>query len=142
MYQTGAMGIGVLISFMLLANGALQTAFGAATSLLILHATGTVAGLAILLIKRAPLSDGGSVPPYLFFAGALGVLLVFLNNITVASIGLTMTIAFGVLGQLIASGLIDHFGAFGLERRPGDPRKLAGLTFILSGVAIMAWPKG
>ena len=62
MYQTGAMGIGVLISFMLLANGALQTAFGAATSLLILHATGTVAVLAILLIKRAPLSGGRDRP--------------------------------------------------------------------------------
>lgn len=141
MYQASAMAIGVLISFMLMANGALQLAFGPTVSLVIIHATGTAAMVALLLIKRAPLKNLRTVPPYLYFAGALGVVLVFLNNKTVASIGLTMTIAFGVIGQLIVSSVIDHYGIFGLDKRPGNPKKLAGLTLILLGVFIMAWPK-
>ena len=142
MYPASAMAIGVLISFMLLANGALQTAFGATVSLVIIHATGTAAMLAVLLIKRASLKNLDTVSPYLYFAGALGVVLVFLNNKTVASIGLTMTIAFGVIGQLIVSSVIDHYGIFGLEKRPGNPKKIAGLALILSGVLTMAWSKG
>lgn len=142
MYQASAMAIGVLISFMLMANGALQIAFGPTVSLVIIHATGTAAMVAFLLIKRASLKNLDTVPPYLYLAGALGVVLVFLNNKTVASIGLTMTIAFGVIGQLIVSSVIDHYGIFGLEKRPGNPKKLAGLALILSGVFIMAWPKG
>lgn len=142
MYQTSAMVIGVLISFMLMANGALQIAFGPTVSLVIIHATGTLAMIAFLLIKRASLKNLDTVPPYLYLAGALGVVLVFLNNKTVASIGLTMTIAFGVIGQLIVSSVIDHYGIFGLEKRPGNPKKIAGLALILSGVLIMAWPKG
>lgn len=142
MYQASAMAIGVLISFMLLANGALQTAFGATLALLIMHATGTAAMLAILLLKRAALKNLATVSPYLYFSGALGVVLVFLNNKTVAAIGLTMTIAFGVIGQLIVSSVIDHYGVFGLEKRPGNPKKIAGLALILAGVLTMAWPRG
>ncbi len=142
MYQASAMAIGVLISFMLMANGALQVAFGPTVSLVIIHATGTAAMVAFLLIKRASLKNLDTVPPYLYLAGALGVVLVFLNNKTVASIGLTMTIAFGVIGQLIVSSVIDHYGIFGLEKRPGNPKKIAGLALILAGVFIMAWPKG
>lgn len=142
MYQASAMAIGVLISFMLMANGALQIAFGPTVSLVIIHATGTAAMVAFLLIIRASLKNLDTVPPYLYLAGALGVVLVFLNTKTVASIGLTMTIAFGVIGQLIVSSVIDHYGIFGLEKRPGNPKKLAGLALILSGVFIMAWPKG
>ena len=142
MYQASAMAIGVLISFMLLANGALQTAFGATLSLLIVHAMETAAMLAILVIKRAALKNLDTVSPYLYFSGALGVVLVFLNNKTVASIGLTMTIAFGVIGQLIVSSVIDHYGVFGLEKRPGNPKKIAGLALILAGVLTMAWPRG
>ena len=142
MYQASAMAIGVLISFMLMANGALQIAFGPMVSLVIIHATGTAAMIAILMIKRASLKNLDTVPPYLYSAGALGVVLVFLNNKTVAAIGLTMTIAFGVIGQLIVSSVIDHYGIFGLEKRPGTPKKIIGLALILSGVLTMAWPRG
>lgn len=142
MYQVSALAIGVLISVMLLANGALQAAFGAKAALLVIHATGTLAMIPILFLKRAPLKALDCVPPYLFLAGAVGVALVFLNNTTVASIGLTLTIAFGVVGQLIASGIVDRYGLFGLQRRPGNWRKIAGLALILAGVVTMAWPRG
>jgi transporter family-2 protein len=132
------MAIGVLISFMLLANGALQATYGPAVSLLIIHATGALVLLGILKLRRASFKMQERVPLYLFSAGALGVLLVFLNNLTVASLGLTLTIALGVVGQLCVSGVIDHYGLFGLSRRPVNPKKLAGLLLILAGIAVMA----
>ena len=142
MYRTSAMAVGALISLMLMANGALQVAFGPATSMVILHATGTAVLIILLLAKRASFVRSEAVPAYLFLSGALGVLLVFLNNTTVAAIGLTQTIALGVIGQLVVSSLVDHYGLFGLEKRAWNPRKIAGLTLILSGVAVMTGTQG
>lgn len=137
MNQAGAIGIGVLISLMLLVNSALQQAFGAVWSLLIIHAIGTVVLAAILLLGRRGFAGAGRVPPLLWSAGALGVVLVFLNNRTVGAIGLSLTIALGVVGQLIVSSIVDHFGLFGMTRRRADPRKLLGLAVMLAGIAVM-----
>ena len=93
MYQASAMAIGTLITLMLFANGSLQTAFGASRSLVIIHATGTLAVLVYLLAKRASFKTTEKIKPYLYLSGARGVLLVFFNITTVSSIGLTLTIA-------------------------------------------------
>lgn len=139
MNQASAIGIGVLISLMLMANGALQTSYGGAIALLVIHATGATALLLLLWVRRKSFKTRERVPLYLFSAGAIGVALVSINNTTVASIGLTLTIALGVVGQLILSALIDQYGLFGLARRPSDARKVLGYALIGTGIAVMAW---
>lgn len=139
MYQASAMAIGTLITLMLFANGNLQTAFGASRSLLIIHATGTLAVLLYLLVKRASFKAREPIKPYLYLAGAMGVLLVFFNITTVSSIGLTMTIALGLVGQIVASSVVDHYGLFALEKRRWNMKKLSGFTLIAAGIAVMAW---
>lgn len=135
------MAIGTLITLMLFANGSLQTAFGTSPSLVIIHATGTVAVLAYLLIKRASFKAREKIKPYLYLSGALGVLLVFFNISTVTAIGLTLTIALGLVGQVVASSVVDHYGLFGLEKRRWNFKKLAGFALIAAGIAVIAWPK-
>lgn len=142
MYPTSAMAIGSLVSLMLFANGSLQLAFGATLSIVILHAIGTVILIFFLFLKRASFKTTEKINPYLFSAGALGVVLVFINNTTVTSIGLTLTIAFGIVGQIIASSFVDYYGLFGLEKRRGNPKKIVGFVLISAGIAVMAWPKG
>ena len=141
MYSTSAMAIGSLISLMLFANGALQMAFGATLSVVILHAIGTVILIFLLFFKRASFEKTERINPVLYSAGALGVGLVVINNSTIATIGLTMTIAFGIVGQLVASSIIDHYGWFDLQKRRGNPKKLIGFLLILAGIAVMAWPR-
>ena len=142
MYPTSAMVIGSLISLMLFANGSLQLAFGATLSIVIIHAIGTVILIFVLFFKRASFKTTEKINPYLFFAGALGVVLIFINNSTVASIGLTLTIALGIVGQLVVSSFIDHYGLFNLEKRRGNPKKMFGFVLISAGIVVMAWPKG
>ena len=141
MYQASAMAIGTLITLMLFANGNLQTAFGTSRSLVIIHATGTLAVLVYLLAKRASFKTTEKVKPYLYLSGALGVLLVFFNITTVTSIGLTLSIALGLVGQIIASSVVDHYGLFALEKRRWNMRKLSGFALIAAGIAVMSWPK-
>lgn len=133
------MAIGTLISLMLFANGSLQTAFGASRALVIIHATGTLAVLLFLLVKHASFKTREPVKPYLYLAGAMGVLLVYFNVTTVSSIGLTMTIALGLVGQIIASSVVDHYGLFALEKRRWNMKKLSGFALITAGIAVMAW---
>ena len=141
MYQASAMAIGTLITLMLFANGSLQTAFGASRSLVIIHATGTLAVLIYLLMKRASFKTTEKIKPYLYLSGVMGVLLVFFNITTVTAIGLTLTIALGLVGQIIASSVVDHYGLFALEERRWNMKKLSGFALIAAGIAVMAWPK-
>ena len=135
------MAIGTLITLMLFANGSLQTAFGASRSLVIIHATGTLAVLVYLMARRASFKTMEKIKPYLYLSGVMGVLLVFFNITTVSSIGLTLTIALGLVGQIIASSVVDHYGLFALEKRRWNMKKLSGFALIAAGIAVMAWPK-
>jgi len=141
MYQASAMVIGTLITLMLFANGALQTAFGTSRSLVIIHTTGTIVLMAFLLAQRASFKAREHINPFLYSAGAPGVLLVFFNVTTVTSIGLTMSIALGLVGQIVASSLVDHYGLFALEKRRANIKKVAGFALIMAGIAVMAWPR-
>lgn len=141
MYQASAMAIGTLITLMLFVNGSLQTTFGTSRSLVIIHATGTLAVLVYLLAKRASFKTSEKIKPYLYLSGALGVLLVFFNITTVTSIGLTLSIALGLVGQIIASSVVDHYGLFALEKRRWNMKKLSGFALIAAGIAVMSWPK-
>jgi transporter family-2 protein len=71
----------------------------------------------------------------------MSVLLVFFNITTVTAIGLTLTIALGLVGQIIASSVVDHYGLFTLEKRRWNMKKLSGFALIAAGIAVMAWPK-
>lgn len=45
----------------------------------------------------------------------------------------------GILaGQVFKSLIIDHFGLFGVERRPIDKLRLLALVFILAALALVA----
>jgi transporter family-2 protein len=140
MNSLAAVGIGVIISFMLTANGLLQGSVGPWNALLVVHAAGLLSVLAILLVRRQGigLSALRATPWYLFCAGFLGIALLFINNRTFQSLGVTLTVALGIFGQLVASGVIDHFGLFGLERRPFRPAKLGGNLLIVLGIVLMS----
>lgn len=136
MVRVAAVGIGVVISLMIAVNGALQSALGATEPLLVIHAVGlaAVVPLCWLSSPRRP----GRVPWYLFGAGLLGIGLLFINNRTIVSLGATLTVSLGIAGQLVASAVIDHFGLFGLERRPFRWKKLPGYALIATGLVVMA----
>jgi transporter family-2 protein len=53
------------------------------------------------------------------------------------SLGVASTITLLVLGQLIASVLIDHFGAFGVAPRPVGWERLLGVVLVLAGVVLV-----
>lgn len=137
MDRISAVGIGVVISLMIAINGALQGALGPTEALLVIHAVGLGSVVPFLWLRSWGV--GGPVPWYLLVAGLLGVALLFINNRTVVSLGATLTVSLGIVGQLAASAIIDHWGLFGLPRRPFRWTKIPGYGLIVGGIFVMTF---
>ncbi len=130
--------IGTLIAVMILINGTLSNALGNYTSTMIIHIIGLIAIILVLLASRQKFTIIKSVPFYLYSAGAIGVFTVLFNNLTFSTLGVSLTLALGLLGQSVASVIIDHFGLWGMKVMKYQKKKLIGLVFIISGIVIMA----
>jgi transporter family-2 protein len=137
MYKFGAILVGVFVAFMVLFNGTLAANYGNYAALIIIHVVGLVGISTYLLIRKERNKINKSIPFYLFLGGAIGVILVSFNNICFSAIGVSLTIAFGLFGQIVMSLIVDHFGLFGLKRTPFNFKKIFGLLLIFSGVYVM-----
>lgn len=137
MYNILALLIGALISIMISFNSGLEGYVGSTYSVVIIHAVGLIAILIVAAIKREKVVIKESIPFYLFLGGIFGVMLTLVNVITIGSIGVALTTALAVFGQLIFSSLVDHFGLFGLTKYEFNPKKLVGLLIVFIGLVIM-----
>ncbi|MCX7711111.1 MAG: DMT family transporter [Clostridia bacterium] len=137
MYQVLTGFIGVLIAVMVTFNGALASQTSSMFSILVIHIVGLLAVGTIVLIKKENISIQGKMPVYIFLAGMLGVLLTYLNNACIAALGVSLTLALGLVGQAVLSCVIDHFGLFGMKVYRFGGKKLIGFALILVGVTVM-----
>ncbi|WP_294386457.1 DMT family transporter [uncultured Clostridium sp.] len=137
MYNILALVIGALISIMISFNSGLEGYVGSTYSVVIIHAIGLIAILIVAAIKKEKIVIKEAIPFYLFLGGIFGVMLTLVNVITIGSIGVALTTALAVFGQLVFSSLVDHFGLFGLTKYEFNPKKLVGLFIVLVGLVIM-----
>jgi transporter family-2 protein len=83
-----------------------------------------------------------SVPKWQLTGGLLGAIYVLVMVLAVPKIGVATTIVSVILGQVLISGVIDHFGLFGSKQIPFDWQR--GVAAILLGVSlflIKTWRK-
>jgi transporter family-2 protein len=133
-----AMAVGALICLMLVANAALQQALSPAAALVSVHVIGLTLALPLAALAKVRPQRPGPFPWYLATGGLVGVGLLLINNRTIPVLGAGLTVALGVIGQLGASAVIDHFGLFGLTKRPFQLNQAFGLVVALGGVLLMA----
>ena len=137
MYNILALLIGALISIMVSFNSGLEGYVGSTYSVVIIHVIGLIAILIVAAIKKEKVVIKEAIPFYLFLGGIFGVMLTLVNVITIGSIGVALTTALAVFGQLVFSSLVDHFGLFGLTKYEFNPKKLVGLLIVFVGLVIM-----
>ena len=137
MYNILALVIGALISVMISFNSGLEGYVGSTYSVVIIHAVGLIAILIVAAIKKEKIVIKEAIPFYLFLGGIFGVMLTLVNIITIGGIGVALTTALAVFGQLVFSSLVDHFGLFGLTKHEFNPKKLVGFFIVLVGLVIM-----
>lgn len=138
LYQGLSLLAGALIGVMVACNGWLAGHVGQWLSLIIIHVCGLVTAIVALLLRRQRFSlRAEGVPWYLYLAGVGGVYTTLVNNVCFAPLGAASMLAMVIVGQLLCSSLIDHFGWFGLQRYPFRRGKLIGFALMAAGLAVM-----
>lgn len=131
--------IGALIAIMVMFNGTLSNAFGNYTSITIIHIVGLFSIILVLIITGSKIKYHNQVPLYWYSAGAIGVFTVLFNNLSFPVLGVSLTLALGLLGQSLASILVDHFGLMGMKVVKFEKQKCIGLLFITLGILLMTF---
>lgn len=139
MYNFLSLLIGSLIAVMAAFNGILSSKAGSYSSLLIIHLTGYIFILIIMLLKRERIPFKMKHSVYLYSAGAISVATVLINNITFANIGISLPVALSLLGQMAASIFFDYFGFLDMPKIPFNKKKTIGFVIITAGICIMTF---
>lgn len=137
MRKTLAFSNGLVIAVMVLVNGLAAKAFGNYLSLFIFYSIGLVTSATILLVKKEYKDILKNIPLFLFISGVVGVLNIFLNNICVNNIGVALTLALCLTGQITFSAIFEHFGLFGVIKKRLTLKKAPGYLLIVAGAVLM-----
>lgn len=100
-------------------------------------AVGTFTLVVYSFATRIPLpavATIGSHPWWIWTGGALGAFFVTATIMLVPKLGATTMVATILAGQMLASLLLDHFGALGYPLHPVSLGRLAGVALVCVGV--------
>lgn len=137
MYKSYGVLVGLLIAIMVMINGTLASFYGDYAATVIIHIIGLIIVLIILVSKKEKIRFSKNIPIYLYAGGAVGAFMTIFNNMCFSNLGVSLTLALGLVGQLLASAIIDHFGLFGLNVDKFKKEKVLGFAIILVGITIM-----
>ena len=98
----------------------------------------TVVGTLLLFIfTKSKIKNLKGIPFYMFTGGHIGILTVLFTNIGFMGLGVSLTVSLSLLGQLVTSLVIDHFGYFNMTVVEFDKKKILGLIIIIAGIYVM-----
>lgn len=129
--------IGGLIAIMIMFNGTLSNAYGNYTSTVIIHIVGLFSIVLVLLVSKSRIKISKGIPLYLYSAGVIGVFTVLFTNLSFSKLGVSITLALGLLGQSLSSIIIDHFGLLEMKVVKFEKKKYIGLVIIVFGIYVM-----
>jgi len=138
-----AVAVGALLPLQALINARLGAlTHGALYASFVSFLVGTCLLGTIMLLVRTPLLPAQPVtalPGWIWLGGAIGASLVLVATLLVPKIGAGALICLIVLGQVLGSLLLDHFGVLGAQR-PADLPRIAGALLVIVGAALVVRP--
>lgn len=121
-------------------NGSLGKKIGVIEGAFFNFALGSVALLFVLLFfGNGHISAISAVPKWQLIGGFLGAFFVLIQVLVVPKIGISTTFLAVIVGQIVLSVIIDHFGLVGAERRPVNLNKLGAI--LLMFIALFLYTK-
>ncbi len=114
--------------------GAMGQRIGGTASSVIVHLSGLIFSVALLLLRGGEkIRDWRTLPLYMLGAGIFGLILYQTISVTFPRLGGTIMVALIIIGQLTAGLVIDHFGWLGVATRPIDLTRVIGVLVLLAG---------
>ena len=95
---------------------------------------GILLGLLMPFVGFPAWADLKSTPWYLFTAGLIGVMFVTVFLGLIPEIGALRVVAAVVVGQLVVSAVIDHFGILNVTVVPMSINRIIGMGLLLVGL--------
>lgn len=74
------------------------------------------------------------MPAWNFLGGIIGSINIFTNALLVPQIGIGLATILGLLGQIIISLVIDHWGLLGSEINKVNKLQISGIFTIILGI--------
>jgi bacterial/archaeal transporter family-2 protein len=111
--------------------------WAAAISALLTAITLAVVAVIFLRIPPPSLRLFTEIPPWLWWGGFLGVVVLGAMSSVPQRIGAATMIVCFVAGQTICSLVLDHFGALGLPQQDLTAGRILGAALIIAGVMLV-----
>lgn len=135
-----ALVVGMLVPLQSLINARLgQMTGGPLFAALCSFAVGAIALAAPWAMMRPTLPAIAQVPWWAWTGGVIGAGFVFVGTLLVTRLGAAALICLFVLGQLLGSVLLDHFGILH-ARQPLEPMRLFGIVLVALGALLVVRP--
>ncbi len=141
----GLMCIAALIGGLLPVQGVLNTQLGMRLSSSLLAAlisfvVGGVALVVVAVITRSQwpaIQQLRDVPWWLYVGGTIGAAFVTAIIFMAPKIGIANVLAAGIVGQLVVSLFIDHYGWMGIPVQPLSVSRFVGAGLLLVGLYLI-----
>lgn len=131
---------GSMMSFQAPINAALKNHVGIVESSLVSFTVGTTAlALVVLVAGKGSLGEIRQVPGWQLLGGLIGAVFVTATLVAAPKIGVTNMIVAALAGNMAGAILIDLFGWVGLQRRPIDGPRMAGMLLLVVSVLLINW---
>ncbi|MBE4909606.1 DMT family transporter [Bacillus luteolus] len=123
---------GVAVAIQATINGGLGKKVGTLEGSLVSFAIGTLALLFIVIFfGKGNLTAVTTIPKWQLTGGLLGAFYVFVAVLVVPRVGVATTLTAVIVGQLVMSAVIDHFGLFGSKQIPFDCKRALALVLLV-----------
>lgn len=129
---------GTILAIMISLNGGVSNVSGNYASSVIIHFIGLIGIIFVLIFTKSKITKLKGIPFYMFTGGLIGIFTVIFTNASFAGLGVSLTVSLSLLGQLITSLIIDHFGYFNMPVVRFHSKKIIGFIIIIAGIAVMA----
>jgi len=138
-----AFAAGVVLVVQVGVNATLRGGLGSpVVAALVSFVVGSVALAALALSMRGWPSRGqfAAPPAWAWAGGVLGAYYVVATIIVGPRLGAAALLALVILGQLLSSLLVDHFGWLGFPQHPLSLARIAGAALLFAGVLLIVQP--
>jgi transporter family-2 protein len=135
---TGA-GVALMAVFNARLGGLLGGPFWAAAAQFSV-ALSVVLTVALATRQPAPITTGlGGAPWWVWTGGVFSATFIVVSTLLTPRLGVAVTLATIIVGQLSAALLVDHFGLFGGPVVRVSMTRMAGVALLLAGITLMRW---
>lgn len=130
---------GVLMAIQGSLNTGLSKIVGLLETTFIVHLTGTLLALLLLLagMGKGSLAAWQQAPWYSWLGGIIGVAIIYLVAASIPQVGVANATTAIIVGQVATAVLIDYLGGFGLDRAACSPKQLFGLLLLAAGARLL-----